>query len=242
MQTIAAPDMDKPIPKNKSIVELERTSSILGAARSPYVYSNKKLIGELGNGGRLLWSTKGNELECLHLEFNHLEGLASNFVLDERPLSYQCFTTTSGEILKLGLDFIRGGFYKKNETSANDTFQITKIDDTSKSDTEYDISALLKNAIINELGEKAVIENSSKTVELFIEEYQEGNAAKRWLATSLAGSTLLKVKVVVKKDNETVDTYVIRPVIAEGGLFSVGADKQVIEYAGKEIAKYLLGN
>jgi len=241
VQTIAAPDMNKPIPKDKSIIELERSSSIFGAARSPYVYANKKLIGELGNGGTLVWSTKSNQLECLHLEFNRTPGFDSNFVWDERPLSYQCFTTTSGKILKLGLDFIKGRFHKKDATSLKDTFQITKINDTSKSDTKYDISELLKNAIVKELGNNIVVDNPSKTIDIFIEEYQEGNAASRWLTTSLAGSTLLKVRVVTKKHNEIIDTYIVRVAVAEGGLFSVGADKQVLDYTGKDIAKYLLG-
>lgn len=241
-QSIAIPDISKPIPIDKSIIEIERTSSIVGGGRNPYLYSNDKLIGEIGNGGKLTWLTEGNKLECIYLEYNRFPLLGDPIIWDEKPIRYQCFTTKSGEIIKLELDFLGNRINKKSdEKELAKSIEITKISNISKADTKHDILALLKNAVTSELGDKLVTENASKSIELFIEEYQEGNAAKRWLAITKEGSTLLKVKVVIKKNNETIDTYITRLAIVEGGLLSVGADILVFNYASKDIASYLIG-
>lgn len=242
IQNVAIPDLKQPISTDKSVVELERPISFVGGGRSPYVYSSGKLIGEIGNGGTLIWFTESNQLECIHLETIRLPLLVDSVILDEKPIRYQCFTTKPSEITKLEIDYIRGRISKKsNEKELSDTFEITKISNISNADTEYDIITLLKNILTNELDTKLVTKNASKSVELFIEEYQEGNAAKRWVAITKEGSTLLKVKVVVKKNNEIIDTYITRFAVVEGGFFTVGSDKLIFDYVGKDIVDYLTG-
>lgn len=242
-QNIDIPDISKPIPKDKSIIELERPSSLVGAARSPYVYVNNTLIGELGNGGKLTWLTNmDNQLECIHLEHDRLPVIVDQIIWDEKPVKYQCFTIKAAEINKLELDYIRGRIIKKlNQKELVDTFEISKVENISKINTEHDVLSLLKNAVINQLGNKVITTDASKLVELYIEEYQEGNAGKRWLAVTKEGSTLLKVKVIIKKDNEIVDTYITRHAIVEGGFLTVGADKLIFDDIGKDIADYLIG-
>ena len=150
-QSIAIPDMSKPIPNDKSIIEIKRIGSSI-EFDNPYVYSNHRLIGEIGSGGTLTWSTEGNQLECIRLEHSRIPFPFGQIIWDEKPMSYQCFTTKSGEIVKLEVRNKMDGsghfrINKKLDTKESiNTIEITKISNVSKSDTKHDILVLLKNA------------------------------------------------------------------------------------------------
>jgi hypothetical protein len=123
-QSVAIPDISKPIPRDKSIIEIERSSSMMGVGRNPYLYSNDKLIGEIGYGGTLTWLTESNQLECIHLEYSRFPLLGDPIIWDEEPISYQCFTTKSGEIIKLEL---------QNKMNFSGKFRVNKKSDKKES-------------------------------------------------------------------------------------------------------------
>jgi hypothetical protein len=56
----------------------------------------------------------------------------------------------------------------------------------------------------------------------------------------LKGSTILKIKVNVKKDNEIIDTYITRLSIISGGLLTIGGHEYIFDDAAIDITTYLL--
>ena len=78
-------------------------------------------------------------------------------------------------------------------------------------------------------------------VEVSIHLFQEGSAFGRWLAPG-AGTAYAVVRAHFRKDGHSAGADLLTvSVIAAGGLYSLGAEKTVLEDAADEIAAFLQG-
>ena len=105
---------------------------------------------------------------------------------------------------------------------------------------EKDTKTSLENAIKDRF-KSSLTSSSSKTVDIEILEYKTGNAATRWIMESMKGSTLVKVKVIIKEGGQVVETFITRPVVSSGGLLSVGADEYIFDEVAEDIYLHLFG-
>lgn len=70
--------------------------------------------------------------------------------------------------------------------------------------------------------------------------YEPGSAAKRWLAPG-HGTThcTVRVSLIDKESGKSVGEIIVAKAISEGGLFSIGADKSILEVVASDIAETL---
>lgn len=218
----------------------------MGSGRKPDIVANDKFVGEIANDDELVWKTKANSFECISIDYDSslVEMiLVKGIVLDSTPLSYKCFFTKPKEILSLNYDFLYPNMraarpvafvpiFKNIDKSKAIPVSINSITSSVQTESNIDLIKLLKEAIEKQFKDK-LINSSNKTIDLEILDYKTGNAALRWLGSSHKGSTLVKVKVTIKEDNKIIDTFISRPVISFGGLFTIGGD----EYIWDEVAE-----
>lgn len=255
VQHVAKPDTNQPIDENETIVQL-KSADYFGVSISTPVFANDKIIGELVTGDELIWKTRANSLECISLE--HGSGVVGFLVhgikLENTPISYKCFETKPKEMMTLTFDFkypktrmVRGiaftPVFKQSPTYSGNTKVTVNVIDSTANDNQYKqyLKSHLENAIKNQFGDN-VTSSSSNAIELEILDYKTGNAAKRWVAQSLEGSTLVKVKATIKKNDEVIETFITRPVVSSGGGFSVGADEYIFDEVAEDVFLHLFGN
>jgi len=104
------------IPPGKAIVVLHRDSSIIGAARSPAIYDNQTLIGDIGNGTKLIWE-RDDSYMCLSIGLitDDLIFLINPLLLAlEAPKHPRCFKIKEGKVNKFTYDLPAAKFYYAN--------------------------------------------------------------------------------------------------------------------------------
>jgi hypothetical protein len=252
IQNVAKPDINQPINQNETIIQLKREDYFLASGLRPLVVANNKLIGELANGDELIWKTDSNSLECISLEHDS-NPLYLDIKLDDTPVAYKCFETKPKENMTLTYDLqypkARGlqvlafmPVFKLSPTfDRNTKVSVSVINSIStEAQNEKDIKAILENAVKKQFGDN-FSSSSNKSIDIEILEYKTGNAAARWVMQSMKGSTLVKVKVIIKEGEQVVETFITRPVVSSGGGFSVGADEYIFDEVAEDIYLHLFG-
>ncbi len=134
----------------------------------------------------------------------------------------------------------------------NDGYQVakeTKIEvppaknATGKTFEELDVEKALTEGIISALGDEGILADNTYTgrrllLPCRITEYEPGNAFKRWLMP-FYGSTVLDVKCEVREigSDNAVGVAEARRTVDAGGLYTVGAWKQIFNGLSTDIAK-----
>jgi hypothetical protein len=75
------------------------------------------------------------------------------------------------------------------------------------------------------------------TVESSLTEYQRGSALSRWVAPG-AGATVCTVRssLVDKQSGRSIGEIIVPKVVSAGGLYSIGADKGILEAVAIDLA------
>lgn len=257
-QHVEKPDIGKLLSEGKSVIQLKRESYLVGSARSPDVYSGTKLIGSLGNGDELIWAAEPNTLECITLDDRWPIDQLVHIRLDNTPSTYKCFTTKPKEALVLMFDFLYAGFgseggaaiYKYDPVTEQVITALNKdtkvsiniINSISEDiDTPGDLTKLLEDAMNKRFSDR-LSSSSVDVIELEILDYKTGHAFLRWMAETEKGTTLVKVKVTIKKHDRIVDSFITRPAITMGGLLSVGADTSIFNNVAEDVYLYVYGS
>lgn len=123
------------------------------------------------------------------------------------------------------------------------TFEVDDVVNNTNKTFEFDVTGLLTEQIRNKLREKGYASmHRSETrrnvllIKSYLLNFEHGSAFKRWLAPG-AGKSMIIVKSVLvdKGTHQTLGTIVITEAVTSGGLFSIGADKKLIEIASTGI-------
>jgi len=88
------------IPAGKAIVVVHRPSSIIGAARTPAIYDNQTLIGDIGSGTNLIWE-RDTSYMCLSIGLitDDLDFLLNPILLAiQAPKHPGCFKIEEGKV------------------------------------------------------------------------------------------------------------------------------------------------
>lgn len=247
-QFVERPDINVSLNDNESIIKLKRAKHFGGGGRKPDVIANGMIIGELANNGELMWKTRSNSLECIAVNYG-MDLLFTGIILDSTPLSYKCFQTKPKELLSLNYDFAYPNmrnlrqyafvpiFIDKDKSHNSDPISIGSIISEIEDNTETDVTGLLLASMKKQFKDK-LTDSSNRTIDLVILDYKTGNSALRWLGSSYKGSTLAKVKIIIKHDNVVTDTFITRPVISSGGFFTAGADTYIFDEVAEDIYLY----
>ena len=247
IQHVLKPDIKEPLNNTESIIQLKRADHFAASARKPNVLGNDKLIGEIANGDELVWKTKADSLECITVDWftSTAHEFYAGLTLDDTPFAYKCFTTKPKEILSLNYDLLYPKMriaqpiaftpiYKDIDKSKVTPISINSISNSLKTESSNDLTLLLRDAIKKQF-KNNLISSSNKTIDIEILDYKTGNAALRWLAASNQASTHAKVKVTIKEKNITTDTFITRPVISHGGLYTIGGDTLIFDEIAEDI-------
>lgn len=113
-QYVALPDVSAPISDDKAIIELHRTSSIVGAAVGNDIYDNDSKIGIIRNDTKLLWERDANKVLCLtrdKLGDNTMDYFVNPLITAfAEPAHPECFKLQGGKINKFKLVLSEGRF------------------------------------------------------------------------------------------------------------------------------------
>lgn len=258
-QFVEKPDINSPLNEEESIIKLKRVKYFNESGNSPDVIANGTIIGELANNDEIIWKTKSNSFECISINYDR--SLLDNVLfikLDSTPLPYKCFSAKPKEVLSLKYDFkypemnaIYGAkglaavpiFKDKDKNENLTSISIGIITSEAMENTEIDVKGLLLASMKERFKEK-LADASIDTIDLEILDYKTGNAALRFLGSSYKGSTLAKVKVVIRHNNIVTDTFITRPVISGGAssilgaLATAGADTYIFDKLAEDIYLY----
>jgi len=254
VQNVAKPDINHPINENETIIQLKHSDLFFPSTINALVVANNKSIGELANGDELVWKTNSNSFECISLTSDSILTLMDGIKLDDTPNAYKCFETKPKAMMTLTYDIFYPAHRMVREVSFTPIFKLSPTFDrstkvtvnvinsiSSDAQNEKNIKAILENAVKKQFGDNFSL-TSNKAIDIEILEYKTGNAATRWVLQSMDGSTFVKVKVIIKEDEQIVETFITRPVISRGGGFSVGADEYIFDEVAEDIYLYLFGN
>jgi len=115
---------------------------------------------------------------------------------------------------------------------------ITVLNKTGETYDEIDIVTLMENAInesISSVNNNLDMEKAS--LEIYIVQYQEGNAFGRWLAPGLA-KTILSVETSLKNiDGEILLQSQVTRSVGAGGGYTIGAWSKVFDDVAEKIAE-----
>lgn len=252
---LGKPDMNQPLSEDETLITMKRVKYYTGGANNHTVVSNDTLIGEISNGDALSWKVKSNEFQCISTDWsNILKSLHEGFILDDTPLPFKCIYAEPMTKMELVLDgqypdtrMVRSiaftTIYKTSPTfKQSDKVSISILNSVPmEKRNDLNFESLLSEAFSEQFGDKESA-SSDKIVEMEILDYKSGNAAGRWVAQSLEGSTYAKVKVIVKEGDKVVEQFITRPVISSGGLYSVGGDEYIFEEVTEDVYLHLFGN
>lgn len=256
VQHVAKPDTNQPINENETIIQLKRADYMGSSLNNAFVVANNKSIGELANADELVWKTDSNSLECISLEHesNFATFMTEGIKLEETPVAYKCFETLPKAMMTLTYDF---GYpetrlartlafvpvFKESPTYNKDTKVVVDVINSTSPDThdKQEIKTILENAVKKQFGDN-ITSSSSKSLELEILEFKSGNAASRWVSQSMEGATFVKVKVLIKENDQIIETFITRPTVSSGGGFSIGADEYIFDEVAEDVFLHLFGN
>jgi ribulose 1,5-bisphosphate synthetase/thiazole synthase len=123
-------------------------------------------------------------------------------------------------------------------------FRISNVLNETGHDASFDIFSYLSDQIRQQLSASGLKEDSSDNanavvVELSVHLYQEGSTFGRWLGGG-AGVAYAVVQATFHKRGQSTGAELLTvSVIGEGGLFSAGAEKTVLEDTASVIASFL---
>lgn len=109
---------------------------------------------------------------------------------------------------------------------------------------ELDITSLLTDNIISKLRKEGfTVEETpepgqSLILRSKIVSYEPGNAFKRWVLAG-TGRTICTVQVSILEPttNKKLAEFISSKVISAGGVFSIGADRKILEFVAEAIAQ-----
>jgi hypothetical protein len=133
-----------------------------------------------------------------------------------------------------------------SEISSEATYSIGKVEDLSgfkfdeSDNNSFNLSEAMEQAIKTELNASEILDNPGQyAINANITSYAPGNAFARWLLPG-AGATNLSVECdIVDASGIQYAKISVERTIAAGGLFSVGAWKNVFNEVAKEIVTIL---
>ena len=146
-----------------------------------------------------------------------------------------CATATGKPMVQMEKDVSLTG-YKSFEV-------IPVIDETGKT-FEFDVADELTKYIKSKIKEEGYVINEEKeakdsvlVIKSSLVAYDSGSAFKRWLLPG-AGKTRATVKasLIDKITGRTIGEIVIAKEVGAGGLYSVGADKWILEVIATDIS------
>lgn len=111
-QNVRVADTNSPIASDRAIVELHRTKSFVGAARTIKIMDNGNLIGRLGNDSKLIWERSADEIMCINneqWEQTYMKYIANPVIsMLAGPAEPNCFKLEPGVVNKFKLLYVRG--------------------------------------------------------------------------------------------------------------------------------------
>lgn len=115
---------------------------------------------------------------------------------------------------------------------------IIVLNKTGETYGEIDIVSLMKNAINKNISPiNSNLDMNKASLEIYIVQYQEGNAFGRWLAPGLA-KTILSVETSLKNtDGEILLQSQVTRSVGAGGGYTIGAWSKVFEDVAKKIVE-----
>ncbi|TDT88369.1 DUF4410 domain-containing protein [Pseudodesulfovibrio indicus] len=110
----------------------------------------------------------------------------------------------------------------------------------SDDDEGLDIAESMKTALVDELNREGLYqeENPDYSIDVTVKKYEPGNAFGRWLMPG-AGSTVLEVSSQVRACESPVGHIETKNTVEAGGVYTVGAWKDIFKDAAEEIVKEL---
>ena len=118
--------------------------------------------------------------------------------------------------------------------------------DTAQS-FKFDVAELIRENVRKELGEAQlqVLSVPSDAADMMLVRanltlYEPGSAASRWLAPHTGASKcVLRISLLDADSDQLIGDIVVAKYVGAGGLFTIGADKTVLEDAAEEFATAL---
>ena len=112
---------------------------------------------------------------------------------------------------------------------------------------EFDVVELIRENIQKELGEAQfqVLSVPTGTADMMLVRanltlYEPGSAASRWLVPHTGASKcVLRISLLDADSEQLIGDMVVAKYVGAGGLFTIGADKTVLEDAAEEFAAAL---
>ncbi|WP_316900614.1 DUF4410 domain-containing protein [Pseudodesulfovibrio indicus] len=110
----------------------------------------------------------------------------------------------------------------------------------SDDDEEVDIAESMKTALVDELSREGLYQEKGTdyAIDVTVRKYEPGNAFGRWLMPGV-GSTVLEVSSQVRACESPVGHIETKNTVDAGGVYTVGAWKDVFNDAAEEIVKEL---
>lgn len=119
--------------------------------------------------------------------------------------------------------------YKPKE---NTKIELNEVSNKTSQKFELDVEQMLKEALNKKLDVENMLwaneKNSKLQLNVYILEYSEGDAFKRWLMPGW-GATVLTVEATLKDNNQIVGKANASRNIAAGGGYTIGAWKYVYD-------------
>ena len=118
--------------------------------------------------------------------------------------------------------------------------------DTGK-EYDFDVTGTLTEKIRSKLTDKGYAARGAGTgrdavlvLKPRLTAYEPGNAAKRWLAPG-HGTThcTVRVSLIDQESGKPVGEIIVAKAISQGGLFSIGADRSILDAVASDIAETL---
>ncbi|PSL15393.1 hypothetical protein CLV44_1041 [Marinobacterium halophilum] len=251
-QLVERPDINKPLNENESIIILKRPSKFSLSIINFIVRTESQVIGDLSDGGELIWKTKAENFECIKIENLQLKQVLNlGFYKEDVPAPYKCFFTNPKEILSLNYDFTYPKsrifrpvaflpLYKKSPTFDKRSSVAINVNNSIATEAPISLKETLEKYLEEQFG--SIVDNSSnKVIDIEILDFKSGNAVQRWFAATKDGSTLAKVKVTISENDKILDEFITAPVISTGGLATVGGDSLIFEEIAEDVYLHTFG-
>jgi hypothetical protein len=253
VQHVDKPDTNQPINENETIIQLKRADYLGSSLNNAFVVANDKSIGELANADELVWKTESNSLECISLE--HGRGFMDiGIKLEDTPVSYKCFETKPQAIMTLTYDFDypnRGlisyssgitPVFKKSPTYGKGKKVAINVINSISSDAmvEQNFTEQLEKALKDQFRDN-IETSSNRTVNIELLDLKASAGAIQWFAKSLEGSAYVKARVVIKENDQVVETFIVRPVLPHGGGLVYGSDELLAYGVAEDVFLHLFG-
>ena len=124
---------------------------------------------------------------------------------------------------------------------------VASVSNDTGREYDFDVTGTLTEKIKSKLTDKGYLAQGAGTgregalvLKPHLTAYEPGNAAKRWLAPG-HGAThcTVRVSLIDQESGKQVGEIIVAKAISEGGLFSIGADRSILDAVASDIAETL---